>query len=491
MTIHHWWACSVYAVRSVLRLQGHSTDLLFDALLPEEARVLPGELARLDELLSDPALLGLFTEHWENSGAVGRGRPTIPMATYLRVMVLKHRTGFGYETLMRAVADSLHLRRFCRIPLSESVPDESTVRKLTRRLGAELTDELIRSVIEQALADKRFRPRAMRVDSTVAAADIRYPTDSGLAGDAVRVLARAGRKVRAAVPAVQVRVRDRSRAVGRRLRALTRTLRRRSGEAKADIQRLTEETAAQVKASVREAEHLLRQARRSRSRAIGISRQARATAIASLAEIIGLARRIVTQIAMRFAGTKIPNRLVSLFDPDARPIRRGKLDKPNEFGYIVQFAEVTANTKRGARGILLPPKLEAGSTPENALLPSTVAELKRLGIKLKEASFDAGFNRDKTEPLLDGVNVFIAGSPDNAGSKRTRRRLLRYRVGAEGRISHLKRQYGAGRSRLKGTQGARIWEGWSTLAYNLDTIANMKPPNKTRPPDHQETTTVR
>lgn len=124
-------------------------------------------------------------------------------------------------------------------------------------------------------------------------------------------------------------------------------------------------------------------------------------------------------------------------------------------------------------------------------MPATIAELKRLGIKIKEAAFDAGFNRGKTEPLLDGVNVFIAGSSDNAGSKRTRRRLIRYRVGAEGRISHMKREYRAGRSRLKGTQGARIWEGWSTLAYNLDTIANMKPPNKTRPPDHQETATVR
>jgi IS5 family transposase len=39
---------------------------------------------------------------------------------------------------------------------------------------------------------------------------------------------------------------------------------------------------------------------------------------------------------MRFAGQKIPDRLVSLFDPDARPIRRGKLEKPNEFGYLVQ-----------------------------------------------------------------------------------------------------------------------------------------------------------
>jgi IS5 family transposase len=413
------------------------------------------------------------------------------MATYLRLMVLKHRTGFGYETLMQAVADSLHLRRFCQIPLTAPVPDESTVRKLTRRIGPELADELVRSVIERAVTEKRFRPRALRVDSTVAAADIRYPTDSGLAADAVRVLARAGRKVVEVIPTVTGRVRDRSRAVGRRLRALSRTLRRRSGEAKKDVQRLTEETAVQVKASLREADKLLAQAKRSRSRARFVSPKARAKAIAALAETIALARRVTEQIAMRFAGKKITNRLVSMFDTDARPIRRGKLERPNEFGYVVQFAEVTANTKRGARGILLPPKLEAGSTHENALLPSTVAELKRLGIKIKEASFDAGFLRDKTERVLAGVSVFIVGSSDNAGSRRTRRRLARYRVGSEGRISHMKREYRAGRPRLKGKQGARIWESWSTLAYDLDTIAGMKPrANKQQPepPAPEETT---
>ena len=294
----------------------------------------------------------------------------------------------------------------------------------------------------------------------------------------MRVLARAGRQVAVAVPAVTARVRDRSRAVGRRLRALTRTLRRRSGEAKASVQRLTEEAAAQVKASIRDADKLLAQAKRSRSRARGLSRRARAKAIADLAETIGLARRVVDQVAKRFAGEKITDRLVSLFDPDARPIRRGKLDRPNEFGYVVQFAEVTANTKPGARGILLPPKLEAGSTHENALLPSTVAELRRLGISIKEAAFDAGFVRKATEQVLDGVSVFIVGTSDNAGSKRTRRRLARYRVGAEGRISHLKREYGAGRPRLKGKLRARIWQGWSALAYNLDTVAKMKPPTK-------------
>ena len=40
--------------------------------------------------------------------------------------------------------------------------------------------------------------------------------------------------------------------------------------------------------------------------------------------------------------------------------------------------------------------------------------------------------------------VFIAGRQE-PGSKRTQRRLRRYRTGAEGRISHLKRRYGLDR----------------------------------------------
>jgi len=179
---------------------------------------------------------------------------------------------------------------------------------------------------------------------------------------------------------------------------------------------------------------------------------------------------------MRFAGQKITDRLVSLHDPDARPVRRGKLAKPNEFGYVVQLTEVTANTRRGARGLLLPPKLAAGSTHDNALLPATAAELDQLGITVREAAVDAGFLRTRTQQALaqaGSPEVFIAGDPGNAGSRRTRRRRARFRVGCEGRISHLKRNYRAGRSRLKGTQGARIWESWAVLAYDLDTVARL------------------
>ena len=123
------------------------------------------------------------------------GRPTIAMETYVRLMVLKARYRWGYRTLMAEVSDSIHLRRFCRISLAERVPDESTVRKLTRRIGPETVNEITRVLIVEATREKRFRPRAVRIDSTVIEADVKYPTDSGLASSGVRVLAREGRKL--------------------------------------------------------------------------------------------------------------------------------------------------------------------------------------------------------------------------------------------------------------------------------------------------------
>ena len=137
----------------------------------------------LDRLLADPRLLTPITQAWERS-ARGHGRPTIPMGSFVRLMVIKQRTGWGYETLVREVSDSLHLRRFCLLPLTQRVPDESTVRKLVRRLGPETVNELTRVVIGKAHRETRFVARAVRIDSTVVEADIQLSDrrGAGLAG---------------------------------------------------------------------------------------------------------------------------------------------------------------------------------------------------------------------------------------------------------------------------------------------------------------------
>jgi IS5 family transposase len=453
----------------MLRLTGGQVESLFDELLPREVRELPVDLAVLDRLLADPRLLAPITQAWEQASR-RHGRPTIPMASFVRLMVVKQRTGWGYETLVREVSDSLHLRRFCLLPLTQRVPEESTVRKLVRRLGPEVVAELTRVVIGKAQRETRFRARAVRIDATVIEADIRYPTDAGLAWQGARALAREGGKLAGRLGGSTRRVVDRSRQLGRTVRAISRTLVRRTGQRRDEVMKLNTKAGQILARSIAEARALAAQARAS---ARGRGARAKLQAARQLEELTDRCQRITTQIQQRQRGEPIADRLVSLADPDARPIRKGKLGTPNQFGYVAQLAEVTANTRRGGRGYLLPAATAPGNPGENRLLGQTAAELDRLRLRPREVALDGGFLPGPTAQTLAGLaptRTFISGRAE-PGSRRTRRRLARYRTGCEGRISHLKRGYHLRRSRLRGDQGQRIWTGWAILAYNLDTLA--------------------
>lgn len=62
----------------MLRLVGGQAETLLDEALPIEARELPEELAKLDALLADPALLEPVERARERESRC-HGRPTIPI----------------------------------------------------------------------------------------------------------------------------------------------------------------------------------------------------------------------------------------------------------------------------------------------------------------------------------------------------------------------------------------------------------------------------
>jgi IS5 family transposase len=67
-------------------------------------------------------------------------------------------------------------------------------------------------------------------------------------------------------------------------------------------------------------------------------------------------RRIVDQSRQRLAGTTPDGatRRVSLHDPDARPIRKGRLGKPVEFGHKAQVCD---NQDQGDQAVAQDPEL--------------------------------------------------------------------------------------------------------------------------------------
>jgi transposase, IS5 family len=83
---------------------------LWESGLPPELLRLPGELARVDALLDDPAFFAPFAPHFHPV----LGRPSTPAVCYLRLMFLKFRYRLGYESLCAEVADSISWQRFWR-----------------------------------------------------------------------------------------------------------------------------------------------------------------------------------------------------------------------------------------------------------------------------------------------------------------------------------------------------------------------------------------
>ena len=178
-----------------------------------------------------------------------------------------------------------------------------------------------------------------------------------------------------------MRVRGRSRSVGKTVRAISKTLARRTGEAKAQVMKLNEQAGRLIDQSAREAKRVAAAATAS---ARGRGAKAKRRAAKQLEELASRSQKVVEQIDRRVCGLKITDRLVSIADPDARPIRKGELGRPTEFGCVAQICEITENTRKGARGLILPAGHELGNPGENKLLAQTAVELDRAGIRPRE-----------------------------------------------------------------------------------------------------------
>jgi transposase, IS5 family len=467
---------------------------LWESTLPEEVLRLPVELARVDALLDDRAFWAPFAPFFDPRV----GRPSTPMETYLRMMFLKFRYGLGFESLCREVSDSITWRRFCRIPLDVTVPHPTTLMKLTTRCGTAAVDGLNEALLAKAAEAKLLRTSRLRADTTVVPADVAYPTDSGLLAKAVRRIAATGRRVQAAGGATRTRVRDRSRSAGKRAHAIGAKLRLRGAqnrdEAQATVRRITGELAGLAERAANDADRLLANARQALRRAqtkadelaaaggsdaaAGRRRGRLRRAVNDLTELLEVTRRIAEQTRQRVAGTMPAGatRRVSLHDGDARPIAKGRLGKPVEFGYKAQVVD-------NDDGIVLDHTLEQGNPPDAPqLAPAVGRVIRRTGRKPTTVTADRGYGEQIVENDLHGLgvrNVVIPrkGKPGKARQaqehRRAFRRTVKWRTGSEGRISTLKRGYGWDRTRLDGTDGARIWTGHGVLAHNLVKIAAL------------------
>jgi transposase, IS5 family len=423
-----------------------------------------------DRVLEDDALLLIVQQELAKrcKKSKTRGRKATPADVVLRMLLWKHVRDWSFEVLTREVRANLVYREFTRIG-GEKVPDDRTMGNLARQLGPEVIEKLHQRVVEAAQENKIATGAKMRVDTTVVETHIHYPTDSTLLGDGVRVLTRIMKKVTAVAGKVGTQMRDRSRSAKLKVLAIARASRNKTEQGRQKMKNayvklldITSRVAGQAKKFSSEIAEGVKQGN------LSVMHKAKK----QLDEMIPRVQQVMRQTRERVlrGNTQAEGKLLSVFETHTEVIRKGKANKPNEFGKLVLIQEAENQ-------IVTHYHVCEQRPADSTLLEGCLKQhIEQFGHAPKRVAADSGFFSAANESKAEQMGVIRVAIPSHdtkspARKKRQKERwfkeLQKWRTGCEGRISVLKRRHGLRRSLYKGPDGIRRWVGLGVIADNI------------------------
>lgn len=432
------------------------------------------ELAALDRVLDDDELFTMIRHDLaqRRPKTTTAGRHSTPVEVILRMLAVRHLFNWSYEVTEQEVSDSLVLRQFCRAYF-QAVPDHTTLCKWAKLIQPETLAAFNERIIELAVAARLTRGRKLRMDGMVVETNIHHPTDSSLLADGVRVLGRTLTRARQLLgekldlPKQLFRNRTRS------AKKAARQIAKGSRQGKAAIQTHYRHLVQVTQATVKQVQQVL----------TAIQDQARQDGqqlIDSFQTFLPRVEQVIDQTHRRlFENQPVPaaEKLVSIFEPHTDIIRRGKVNKPTEFGHKVWLGEVEGGF------IAQYAILEGNPADDQQWQPTLDHHIQQFGHPPWQASADRGVHSADNEQAAQdlGVERVVLPKPGKKSAARRQHerqrwfwRGRRFHAGVEGRISVISRKHGLDRCRDKGENGFHRWVGWGVIANNLTMMGRAK-----------------
>ena len=448
----------------------HDLDSLVDPLL-----------RHVDQLLDDESLVEtvLAALRKRRPKSATRGRNGTPAEVVLRMLVLRRLRNWTFEATEREVRGNVGYRYFCRIG-AERVPDATTLVRLEKAIDGPELRALFDRIVAMAIERRVTFGRRMRIDTTVVEAPVRHPTDSRLLEDSIRVLGRHVRRIASAGVELLRPIRNTMRSVGRRSREIAQITKQRGDEVKEALKKPYRGLLRITGRWIRHAEDAIQRGRAAAEKLEGRARRTIVRRVEILETMMPRARAVVRQTRARVLRgiTNSADKRISIFEPYAQILRRGKPHQPTEFGLLVRVQE-------SEQGIITDIGEVPGKADAPLLVPAVERHIALFGAAPQVAATDRGFFSFEAEAKLRelGVGTIALPKPGYKSKERIeheRRRAFRrgraWRAGGEARIAHLKHDFGMKRSRSKGSTGIFRSIHWAAIASNLHAIARRGPP---------------
>jgi len=367
------------------------------------------------------------------------GRPGIPVRTAAALLIIQKFRGLSDRETVDQVRENRYIQYFCNVPNS-SLPTfihHSSLSRIRSRLG-EKGAAVIESAVFAVLRESGvINGDCILADSTVLPGNIAYPTDIALICSAFEKM-----RLYAEDHGISLQQNEKE------MKELRREYNMNKDKSKtaeylfefvmifSDTIRIFEEYAADFAGSEREKEEV--------------------------GELLTLMRLLNEQNGQKIAGEKhIENRIVSVSDPDMRPIKKGKSHPDCEFGTTVQVSFNRDGFMTGIENFI--------GNPGDAKIFGGAFDLfvERMKVIPGTVVTDSGYrSRSNIENLPpETVNIFMGRSSDVTVEKRDFCKSAR--AATEGFIAVAKNLRGFGRSLYRGLKGHRIWSLLCQTAYNL------------------------
>jgi transposase, IS5 family len=450
----------------------HQQPSLCDAFWSQEVGDLWEPWMRAaDRLLEDELLLDCVydAQAKRHKHSRTRGRRQTPADVVLRLLILKHARNWSYDVLEREVRANLVYRDFTRIG-SQKVPDAKTLVRIGQALGPEVIEQLHGRIVKLAREHRVIRGRCLRVDTTVVETNIHYPTDSSLLADGARILTRTMKRVRETVGGLKTKLRDRMRTMRKKALRITLSAKQKDDRAEERRRRTYREMISVTRNIVNQAKRVIEEVNQRRRPQLKALRQ-------QLQTMIGRVEQVIRQTKARVFGrnTHVTEKLVSVFEPHTEIIRKGKANRPTEFGNLVKIQEAEQQ-------IITHYEVFPERPSDSALLiPAVETHQQKLDQTPEMVAADAGFYSAANEKMLAEMGVQRISVPNRNTHSKERRRMQKsrwfrrgqkWRTGCEGRISTLKRRHGLRRCLYHGFTGIQRWVGLGVIADNLINLAS-------------------
>jgi IS5 family transposase len=390
-----------------------------------------------------------------------KGRDGMAAEQVLRVAILKQHTGFSYERLAFALADSSTYRTFCRLGYEQKPPTKSALQKNVKRITTGTWETINEMVVRQARDLGVEKGTKVRTDCLVVESNIHHPTDSSLLWDCVRVLARLMKRAQKAFGLD---------FVNHRLRAKRRALQISNAASMAERAPLYRDLLAVT-------EQTLQQAQDTAKKLLAVPGAQLPSAWALAAQIehfVPLTSQVVSQAerrVLRDESVPAAEKIVSIFEPHTSIIIKD--NRNTEYGHKVCLTT-------GASALVTDVVIEQGNPADSTLATRMMERQKAIfGHPPRQASFDGGFatkaNLAQIKALGSTDVVFHKRCglevEDMASSTRVYKKLRAFRAGIEGTISFLKRVFGLERCTWCGFDSFMSYVQASVLSCNLLVIA--------------------